>query len=70
VRFDRVWSIRDAILKWLYLKAIVDGSRHRPISRVTPKRRNLVDTLRGKMQDDGWTEFGVDGDWYEYTFGR
>ena len=36
----------------------------------TPKRRNLVDTLRGKMQDDGWTEFGVDGDWYEYTFGR
>ena len=25
---DRVWSIRDAVLKWLYLKAMVDGSRH------------------------------------------
>jgi DNA invertase Pin-like site-specific DNA recombinase len=24
---DRVWSIRDAVLKWLYLKAMVDGSR-------------------------------------------
>lgn len=25
---DRVWSIRDAVLKWLYLKAMVDGNRH------------------------------------------
>jgi DNA invertase Pin-like site-specific DNA recombinase len=24
---DRVWSIRDAVLKWLYLKAMVDGNR-------------------------------------------
>jgi len=25
---DRVWSIRDAVLRWLYLKAMVDGNRH------------------------------------------
>lgn len=25
---DRVWSIRDAILAWLYTKAMVDGNRH------------------------------------------
>ncbi|STZ41268.1 recombinase family protein [Mycolicibacterium gilvum] len=25
---DRVWSVRDAVLKWLYLKAMVDGNRH------------------------------------------
>jgi DNA invertase Pin-like site-specific DNA recombinase len=24
---DRVWSIRDAVLKWLYLKTMVDGNR-------------------------------------------
>lgn len=29
---DRVWSIRDAVLKWLYLKAMVDGSRHPVLS--------------------------------------
>lgn len=28
VAIDRVWSIRDAILAWLYLKAMVDGNRH------------------------------------------
>jgi DNA invertase Pin-like site-specific DNA recombinase len=25
---DRVWSIRDAVLKWLYLASMVDGKRH------------------------------------------
>jgi len=25
---DRVWSVRDAVLKWLYLAAMVDGRRH------------------------------------------
>jgi hypothetical protein len=25
---DRVWSVRDAVLKWLYLKAMVIGNRH------------------------------------------
>lgn len=25
---DRVWTIRDAVLKWLYLKSMVDGHRH------------------------------------------
>ena len=25
---DRVWSTRDAVLKWLYLKAMVDSNRH------------------------------------------
>lgn len=25
---DRVWSTRDAVLKWLYLKAMVEGNRH------------------------------------------
>ncbi|HPY23432.1 MAG TPA: hypothetical protein PLK19_03820 [Mycobacterium sp.] len=25
---DRVWSIRDAVLKWLYIKAMVNGHRH------------------------------------------
>jgi hypothetical protein len=28
VAIDRVWSIRDAILAWLYLKAMVDGTQH------------------------------------------
>lgn len=28
VAIDRVWSIRDAILAWLYLKAMVHGNRH------------------------------------------
>jgi len=28
VAIDRVWSIRDAILAWLYLKAMVDGNRY------------------------------------------
>jgi hypothetical protein len=36
----------------------------------TPKRVQLVNDLRQKMRDDGWTELGVDGDWYEYTYGR
>lgn len=31
---DRVWSIRDAVLKWLYLKAMVEGNRH-PVLKVT-----------------------------------
>ncbi|WP_156409031.1 hypothetical protein [Mycobacterium sp. Root265] len=30
VAIDRVWSIRDAILAWLYIKAMVHGSR-RPV---------------------------------------
>jgi hypothetical protein len=25
---DRVWSVRDAVLKWLYLKAMVETDRH------------------------------------------
>jgi hypothetical protein len=25
---DRVWSIRDAVLKWLYLKAMVNANKH------------------------------------------
>lgn len=29
---DRVWSIRDAVLKWLYLGAMVDGNRHPVLS--------------------------------------
>jgi len=29
---DRVWSIRDAILAWLYIKAMVDGNQ-RPVLR-------------------------------------
>lgn len=36
----------------------------------TPKRVQLVNTLRQMMRDSGWTELGVDGDWYEYTYGR
>ncbi|CDO33313.1 hypothetical protein [Mycolicibacterium porcinum] len=28
VAIDRVWSIRDAILAWLYIKAMVQGNRH------------------------------------------
>lgn len=36
----------------------------------TPARRALVDELRQMMADDGWTELGVDGLWYEYMFGR
>jgi hypothetical protein len=36
----------------------------------TAKRVELVDALRKMMIDDGWTETGVDGEWYEYTFGR
>lgn len=35
-----------------------------------PQRRALVDELRAMMQADGWTELGVDGDWYEYAFTR
>jgi hypothetical protein len=27
IAIDRVWSIRDAVLKWLYLKAMVNNSR-------------------------------------------
>ncbi|WP_445167021.1 hypothetical protein ACTXG7_24860 [Mycolicibacterium sp. Dal123E01] len=28
VAIDRVWSIRDAVLAWLYIEAMVHGSRH------------------------------------------
>lgn len=36
----------------------------------TPKRRGQVDQLRTAMQNDGWIELGVEGTWYEYSFGR
>lgn len=36
----------------------------------TPKRRSQVDRLRQAMADAGWTELGVDGEWYEYVFGQ
>ncbi len=36
----------------------------------TPKRREQVDQLRAGMQGDGWIELGVDGQWFEYTYGR
>jgi hypothetical protein len=36
----------------------------------TPERVELVDELRQMMADGGWTEIGVNGDWYEYAFGR
>lgn len=29
---DRVWSTRDAVLKWLYLKAMVDDNQHPVLS--------------------------------------
>lgn len=35
-----------------------------------PEREALVDEVRRQMADAGWTELGVDGDWYEYVFGR
>ncbi|WP_326548305.1 hypothetical protein QGN32_09425 [Mycolicibacterium sp. ND9-15] len=35
-----------------------------------PKRWAMVDALRSKMQNAGWTELGVDGQWFEYVFGR
>lgn len=38
--------------------------------RENPKRRALVDGLRSQMQNAGWTELGVDGQWFEYVFGR
>jgi hypothetical protein len=38
--------------------------------RETPKRRSQVDQLRQAMQSAGWTELGVDGEWFEYTFGQ
>ena len=36
----------------------------------TTKRRELVDKLRSMMAAAGWTELGVEGDWYQYVFGR
>lgn len=36
----------------------------------TPKRRYQVDHLRTAMRNAGWTELGVDGEWYEYAFER
>ncbi len=38
--------------------------------RETSNRRAMVDKLRTKMQDAGWTESGVDGQWFEYVFER
>jgi hypothetical protein len=70
---------------WVHFKA-VDGSgftlQEVPGSEImnlrdeaggaerTTTRVELVDALRQMMIDDGWTETGVDGEWYEYTFGR
>ena len=36
--------------------------------RETSNRRAMVNKLRAKMQDAGWTESGVDGQWFEYVF--
>lgn len=36
----------------------------------TAERVALVDEVRRQMAEAGWTELGVDGDWYEYVFGR
>lgn len=36
----------------------------------TPERVALVDELRSTMQDQGWTELGVQGDWYQFAYVR
>lgn len=36
----------------------------------TPERVALVDELRSTMRDQGWTELGVQGDWYQFAYGR
>lgn len=48
----------------------VDLDRETAYLFENPRRRALVDELRAMMQADGWTELGIDGEWYEYVFGR
>lgn len=36
----------------------------------TPKRRALVDDLRRMLLNEGWVELGVQGEWYQYVYGR
>lgn len=70
--------------EWVHFKAVDEGATVAEVlgsdlmnmvdeanaMAQTPARVDLVDRLRQQMVDDGWTEIGVDGDWYEYQFGR
>jgi hypothetical protein len=65
---DRVWSIRDAVLKWLYLKSMVDGHRQGYISgpgawgggvvrpSISPKGEALADAGRSVRGGDSHAE--------------
>lgn len=66
-----MWSIRDAILKWLYVKALVDGIR-RPVLRVDdiaitvewegePLRQEEVAAASEWLRNQGYITF-TDGD--------
>ena len=55
---DRVWSIRDAVLKWLYLKAMVDNNKH-PVL----KAEDIGKTVEWQGKPLTQREFADASDW-------
>lgn len=73
---DSAWVHFKAVDEYGYTVAEVTGSDLMDLAEEseamdqTSERVALVTELRRTMLDEGWTELGVQGDWYQFVYGR
>lgn len=73
---DSAWVHFKAVDEDGYTVAEVTGSDLMDLAEEsnamnqTSERVALVSELRRAMLDQGWTELGVQGDWYQFVYGR
>lgn len=73
---DSAWVHFKAVDEYGYTVAEVTGSDLMDLAEEseamdrTSERVALVSELRRAMLDEGWTELGVQGDWYQFVYGR